>query len=265
MLARAYFRFTRNQKQKMTKQFRLFLSRYLSRENRRRLVRLAAWPPVGRVRFGQLRSLKPVTRTYGNSRGLEIDRFYIERFLSEHAMDIHGHVLEIKHNTYTRKFGGDRVKKSDILYKIEGDPDATIIADLTHASHLPSNIFDTIIFTQTLQFIYDIKSAIATLYRILKPGGVILVTVPGISQIIREDFDLWGEYWRFTSVSTRYLFAEVFPPESILVQAYGNVLSAISFLEGLAAEDLREEELVANDRDYELLITVRAVKPEDSQ
>lgn len=249
----------------MTKQLRLFLSRYLSRENRRRLARLAVWPPVGTIRFGQLRNLQPVTTTYGNSRGLEIDRFYIERFLSEHAMDIRGHVLEIKHNTYTRKFGGDRVMKSDILYKIEGDPDATIVADLTNADHLPSNTFDTIILTQTLQFIYDVKSAIATLYRILKPGGVTLVTVPGISQIIREDFDLWGEYWRFTSVSARSLFAEVFPSENILVQTYGNVLSAISFLEGLAAEDLHEEELVVSDRNYELLIAVRAVKPEESQ
>ena len=36
--------------------------------------------------------------------------------------------------------------------------------------------------TQTLQHIYHEKDAISTLYRILKPGGVLLVTIPCISQ-----------------------------------------------------------------------------------
>ena len=245
----------------MMKQFRILATRYLSRSTRRRLSRLAVWPPVGWIRFGQLRRLKPFTKDYGNSRGLEIDRYYIEKFLSEHEEDIHGHVLEIKHNTYTRKYGGDRVIKSDVLHKVEGNPDATIIADLSSADHLPSNAFDTIIFTQTLQFIYDIKSTVATLYRILKPGGVILATASGMAQISREDFEQWGEYWRFTSMSMRLLFEEVFPKENVSAKTYGNVLSAISFLQGLAVEDLKKKEVDANDPNYELIIAIRAVKP----
>ncbi len=240
---------------------RIFASRYLSRETRRRVSRLAVWPPVGQVRFGQLRRLKPFTRDYGGSRGLEIDRFYIEKFLSEHALDIRGHVLEIKHNTYTLRFGADRVVKSDILHKIEGNPDATIVADLTKADHLPSDTFDAIIFTQTLHLIYDLRAAISTLYRILKPNGVLLVTVPGMSQICHSDFELWGDYWRFTSLSARYLFAEVFPMDRVVAYSYGNVLSAISFLQGLAVEDLKKKELDAVDPNYELTIAVRAVKP----
>lgn len=246
----------------MIKQLRLFASQYLTRETRRRLARLGVWPPVGWIRFGQLRRLRPITTDYGNSRGLEIDRYYIEKFLHEHAMDIRGHVLEIKHNTYTLKYGSDRVTKSDVLHKVEGNPHATIVADLSDASHLPSDIFDTIIFTQTLQFIYDIKSTVSTLYRILKPGGIILATAAGIAQISREDFELWGEYWRFTSLSARDLFEEVFPKNNVLVYSYGNVLAAISFLEGLAVEDLRKKELDAVDPNYELLIAVRAIKPE---
>jgi SAM-dependent methyltransferase len=245
------------------KQLRFLATRYLSRETRRRLSRMAVWPPVGWIRFGQLRRIKPVTRDYGNSRGLEIDRYYIEKFLSEHAMDIHGHVLEIKHNTYTLKYGENRVTKSDVLHKVEGNPDATIIADLSNAGHLPSNTFDTIIFTQTLQFIYDIHSTVATLYRLLKPGGILLATASGMAQISREDFELWGEYWRFTSLSARLLFEEVFPKQNIIVRSHGNVLAAISFLEGLAAEDLKKRELDVVDPNYEILITVRAVKPED--
>lgn len=248
----------------MTKQLRLLASRYLTRETRRRLARFAVWPPVGWVRFGNLRRLKPISSDYGNSRGMEIDRYYIEKFLSANAMDIHGQVLEIKHNTYTLKYGGDRVTKSDVLHKVDGNADATIVADLSNADHLQSDTFDTIIFTQTLQFIYDIKSTVATLYRILKPGGVILATASGMAQISRQDFEMWGEYWRFTSLSARYLFEEVFPKENMSVHSYGNVLAAISFLEGLAVEDLEKKELDAVDRSYEVLIAVRAVKPEQA-
>jgi ubiquinone/menaquinone biosynthesis C-methylase UbiE len=244
----------------MLEQLRLLARRYLSRETRRRLSRLAVFPPVGWVRFGSLRRTKPISSDYGNSRGLEIDRYCIEKFLSEHANDIHGHVLEIKENAYTLKYGGDRVTKSDVLHPVEGNPDATIVADLTKADHLPSNTFDAIILTQTLQFIYDFKTAIAALYRILKPGGALLMTTPGISPIIREDFDQWGEYWRLTALSARLLFEEVFPKENISIRSYGNVLAAISFLEGLSAEDLRKEELDAVDPNYELLIGIRAVK-----
>jgi ubiquinone/menaquinone biosynthesis C-methylase UbiE len=217
------------------------------------------------VRFGDLRRLKPVSSDYGNSRGLEIDRYYIEKFLAEFASDIHGHVLEIKHNAYTVRYGGDRVTKSDVLHPVEGNPDATIVADLTNADHIPSNVFDAIIFTQTLQVIYDIRTTIATLYRILKPGGVLLATASGMAKLSLEDFDKWGEYWRFTSQSARLLFEETFSKGQVTVRSYGNVLAAISFLEGLAVEDLKQKELDAVDRSYEVLIAVRAVKPEDAK
>ena len=246
-------------------QFRLFARRYLSREARRRLARLAVWPPVGWVRFGNLRRLKPISSDYGNSRGLEIDRYYIEKFLSEYSSDICGHVLEIKHSVYTAKYGGNRVTGSDVLHPVEGNPDATIVADLTKADHLPSNVYDAIIFTQTLQVIYDIRAVIATLYRLLKPGGVLLSTASGMAQLSLEDFDKWGEYWRFTSLSARLLFEEAFSAENVTVRSYGNVLAAISFLEGLAVEDLKKKELDAVDRSYEVLIAVRAVKPESAK
>ena len=249
----------------MLERFRLLARRYLSRETRRRIARLAVWPPVGWVRFGSLRRLEPVSTDYGNSRGLEIDRYYIEKFLAEFSSDIRGHVLEIKHAAYTRKYGGDRVLKSDVLHPVEGNPDATIVADLTKADHLPSNTFDAIIFTQTLQVIYDIRTVIATLHRLLKPGGVLLATASGMAKLSLEDFDKWGEYWRFTSLSARLLFEEAFGAGNVTVRSYGNVLSAISFLEGLAVEDLNKKELNTVDRAYEVLIAVRAIKAGEPQ
>ena len=218
-------------------------------------------PPVGLVRFGSLRRLSPIGRIFGSEWGQCIDRYYIESFLARHAADIYGHVLEVADNTYTRQFGGARVQQSDILHVSPHHPGATITADLTCAEHLQSETFDCVIFTQTLQFIYDVRAALCTLYRLLKPGGVLLATGNGISQIARWDMDHWGEYWRFTSLSAHKLFTEVFPASYVAVQAHGNVLAAMAFLHGLVSEELRQDELDYFDPDYEVLITIRAVKP----
>jgi len=201
-----------------------------------------------------------MSNNFGRDRGLPIDRHYIECFLAANAHDIRGRVLEIANDVYTRKFGDGRVTRSDVLHAAPDNPKATIVADLTHADHIPSDTFDCIIFTQTLQFIHDVRAALNTLYRILRPAGTLLATFPGISQIIRKDMDRWGEHWRFTTLSARWLFEGSFPTGEVTVEARGNVLTAIAFLHGLAAEELRQEELAHRDPDYEFLITVRAMK-----
>jgi SAM-dependent methyltransferase len=230
---------------------------YWFRRYRRRFRRR---PPVGWVRFGSFRRVQPIDPGYGFRWGQVIDRYYIERFLEHHADDIQGHVLEIADNVYTLRFGGARVIRSDVLH-YTGSPKATMVADLTDAGGIPSNTFDSIILTQTLQFIYDVRAAIRTLYRILKPGGVLLATGHGISQISHYDMEHWGEYWRFTSVSARRLFTEVFPEHCIAVQAYGNVLAATAFLHGLTAQELSREELDYRDPNYEVILGIRANKP----
>lgn len=208
-----------------------------------------------------LRTIYPIRRDFGWQAGQTIDRYYTEElFLPQHQHDIHGHVLEVGDRRYTRQFGGNKVTKSDVLNVKSGDAETTIVADLTSAEHIPSDTFDCAILTFTLQFVYDVKSVIRTLYRIMKPEGVVLIVVPGISQIARYDDDNWGEYWRFTSRSARMIFSEVFRPEKLSVRTYGNVLAALASLHGLISSELRREELNHHDPDYELIITIRAVK-----
>lgn len=246
----------------MINRLRLLARRILPVSTRRRIVRSTRWPPVGLVRFGDLRRLHPISPYWGSERGKPIDRYYIERFLAGHSLDIRGHVLEVGDDTYTRMFGDDRVTQSDVLHVAESRLGVTIIGDLTRADHVPSDDYDCIILTQTLQTIYDVPAAVRTVYRILRPGGVVLVTIPGISKISRYDMDRWGYYWSFTTQSARRLFEIAFPAERVQVCAHGNVLAAIGFLHGLATEELSKEELDYRDPDYELLITIRAMKPE---
>ena len=222
----------------------------------------AAWVDWRRRRppkLGDLRRVTPIDPNWGFERGTPIDRVYVEEFVGGHAADIRGRVLEIAAPDYTTRFGRG-VERSDILMAREGNPQATIVGDLTDAPQIPSDTFDCAIVTQTLQFVYDVRAALATLHRVLAPGGVLLATVPGITKISPPEDEEYGEWWHYTARSTRRLAEEAFGTGNAETVAFGNVLSASGFLYGLAASDLRPEELAAHDRLYEVIVGLRAVK-----
>ncbi len=239
---------------------------YLPAETRNWVVRQQKrfhlqWPPVGVVRFGSFRRLTPISPIFAIDRGLPIERYYIEKFLADNNEDVRGRCLELGDDFYIKKFGGDKVEIADVLNVVEA-PGATIIADLTSADHVPSNSFDCIIFTQALQMIYDMDKALEHIFRILKPGGVLLLTSHGISKVGRRlGRDDWGEYWRITTQSAERLIENAFPGGEITVGSYGNVMSAMCTLHGMAAEELSEKELDYNDPDFEVIVTIRARKP----
>jgi SAM-dependent methyltransferase len=210
-------------------------------------------------KLGDLRRVTPIDPNWGFERGTPIDRVYVEEFISSHAADISGRVLEIAAPDYTTRFGCE-VEHVDILMATEGNPQATIVGDLTEAPQIPSDGFDCAIVTQTLQFVYDVRAALATLHRVLAPGGVLLATVPGITKISPPEDEEYGEWWHFTARSARRLAEEAFGAGNVEARSYGNVLSAAGFLYGLAASDLKPEELGAHDRLYEVVVGVRAVK-----
>jgi len=224
---------------------------------RRRLLRI---PAPGSVNFGDLRRLTPVSRHFGVDRGTALDRYYIEHFLQRHADDVRGRVLEVGENNYTRRYGGDRVTHSDVLHVQDGNPQATIIGDLADAPQIADATFDCIVLTQTLHMIYNARAAVRTLHRILKPGGVLLLTVPGITQVPHGTVWAHTWYWAFTELSVHRMLGEVFSDENLALESGGNVLAATALLHGLAVEELAADELDTLDRDYPLIIAARALR-----
>jgi SAM-dependent methyltransferase len=215
--------------------------------------------PIGSVDFGDLRRLSPISRSHF-VRGTPVDRYYIESFLAQNAADINGCTLEIADNNYTVRFGGARVTRSDVLHAVPGNPAATLVGDLATGLGIPSSAFDCMILTQTLTHIYNVQEAIIQIRNALRPGGVALITVPGISQINRFDMDRWGDYWRFTDASARRLFGDVFGSENVTVVTYGNVFAACAFLHCVAVQEIQKEELDHHDADYQVTVAIRVVK-----
>jgi SAM-dependent methyltransferase len=217
-------------------------------------------PQVGSLVFGQLRRTRPLTKDFGVARGGAVDRYYVEEFLKSFSGDIRGRVLEIGDDGYTRRYGDTRVEHRDVLHVSDKNPRATIVADLADAPQIPDETFDCIILTQTLQYIFRAEAAVATLHRILRPGGVLLLTVPGITPVITASE--WGPtwYWSFTRQSVGRLLEERFAPPNVTCMSRGNVLTATALLYGISTEELTAEELEADDPDYQVIVTARAVR-----
>ena len=209
---------------------------------------------LGRVFRPNIWTVEPVSREFGFDRGQPVDRFYIDRFMEREAAAIRGAVLEIENRIYTRRFGGSRVTSSDVLYRFEGDPRATMAGDLADAPHVAADRFDCIILMHTLQYIFDAPAALRTCWRILKPGGTLLVVVPFISQYSVKDRSLFGEYWRFSRMALGRMLAADFG-DNVRVDGYGNALAASAFLHGVAARELSLRELNHDDPDYDLIVT----------
>lgn len=211
--------------------------------------------------LSKLMKKEPVSSVFGFDRGDPIDRYYIEKFLSENSMHIKGRVMEIAENTYTRKYGGEKVEKSLIMSADKSAANADIIGDLATGEGISEDIADCFIMTQTLPFIFDLHSCVKNSVKILKPGGVLLVTVPGITQISRYDMQRWGHYWSFTDLSLRKLYETVVPPECIEIQTFGNAKAAACFLYGLAQKEISRKVLDYFNPDYQVLITAVVRKP----
>lgn len=215
-------------------------------------------PPVGRVDFGDLRRTRPIGERFGYDRGGPIDRRYIEQFLERHQLDIAGRVLEVGDDGYIRRYGGDRVTRFDVLHVDPDAPGVTILGDVADTSTLPAGAFDCIVFTQTLQYVYDFESALHNLRGSLAPNGVLLLTVPAISHVDLDDRSYAWNY-SFARHAVERMTANCFDGCSTSIESRGNVLTVIGFLHGLGVTELTEAELDDHQMEFSLIHTLRVV------
>jgi SAM-dependent methyltransferase len=214
--------------------------------------------------LGTLRRTTPLSQNFGFDRGWPVDRYYMDRFLAEHRGDIRGRVLEVKEGRYTAQYGVG-VDAVDVLDIDAANPHATIVADLARLDPAGcADRFDCFVLTQTLHLIYDVRAALSGAHMLLRPGGVLLATIPAVSRIVPRHEGV-TDYWRLTVPSATALFGEAFGSAQVQARSYGNVLAAIAFLAGMAGDELSRDELDVNDPEMPVLIAVRAVKATSGQ
>lgn len=209
------------------------------------------------IRSGQIASLTPLSAHFGLDRGTPIDRYYIEKFLSDHSRDIRGSVVEVVDDNYSKQFGGAQVTMQHVADINSANNNATIIGDIADPKVLPDQAFDCIILTQTFHLIYDLRGVTRQLRRALRPGGVLLITAPGITPARPGKNYRW--YWSLTSDSLQELLREAFKPSNVQIASFGNLFAATAFLHGAALEEVDSSRLDPLDPAFPVIIAARAV------
>ena len=199
----------------------------------------------------------PINRDWGWLKGTPLDRPFIADFVKTHAGDIRGRVLEVKEPEYASLYAspGSQV---DILDLDPNNKQANIIDDLQYCSKIPDNTYDCIVLTQVLQLVPDIDKALSTVARILRPGGVLLITVCGITQSGHGEEGAF--HWAFFPAGLRHALARYFDPRKLVVTSHGNAGLAASFLMGLTAQQVPPDVRAVNDPEYAIVVAGRAVK-----
>ena len=227
---------------------------------RRRLRQLTTRALAPRWLYVLREKIAPISARAGVDRGVPIDRHFIEGFLRDHASDVQGVVLEVKDSLYTTRYGGDRVHRSDVLDVNRANSEANIFADIRDLKEIADDTYDCVIVTQVLQFVDDVAAAIGACRRILKPEGCLLMTVPTLGKLDGQEDRVAGDFWRFTPDSARYLFEKHFPPDRLEIRAWGNLLLATGFLQGLAVDEIARHKRDHYDPIFTCGVTIRARK-----
>lgn len=112
--------------------------------------------------------------------------------------------------------GAAQFFKQSTIETLDIDPNATAtyIADLTqnNSDKIADNRFDIVLCTEVLEHVLQPFDAVAEIHRILKPGGVALITTP-------YNFRIHGplpDCWRFTEHGLRALFSKGFEVKELV-------------------------------------------------
>ena len=208
------------------------------------------------LEWGDLRRPDPTARDWGYARGGPVDRPFIADFIAAHSSDVRGRVLEVQEGDLTTRFGGTRVARADVTDVDPANANATVIADLRHATGIPDATYDCVILTQTAHVIDDPGAVLRECRRILRPGGVLLATFPCASRVCLE-YGPRGDFWRTTPAGAETLARRVFGP-AVDVTAFGNVLTQVAFLHGLGETELSAPEMQVVDPYNPMLVGIRA-------
>jgi SAM-dependent methyltransferase len=211
---------------------------------------------VRRPRWGNLRRLEPLSRSFGFDRGTPIDRYYLRCFLSEHADAIRGAAGEVSERRYVDEFGGDRVTGVEVIDIDPDNPRATIVADLARVGSLPRSRFDCLLVVQTLQYTCPLEVAIATCVQALRPGGTLLLVLPALTAHDPR-VPVAGDYWRFLPPGVEALLHTAAPDARCTVTGYGNLVTTFALLQGVSAEELTRQELDHHDPRFPVTVCAR--------
>jgi SAM-dependent methyltransferase len=127
---------------------------------------------------------------------------------------------------------------------------ATFAGDIQTLAMVQDASYDSAICIEVLEHVPEPGRAVATIARILKPGGVVVISVPHLSRL----HDLPHDYYRYTEYGLRYLLAQArldvvsIRPKGGLLTFLAHQLSTLLLVVAWSISPLKAPLLVFNKR-----------------
>ena len=204
----------------------------------------------------------PVERAQGALSGKSIKRFYTDDFIGNHKDIIRGVVGEMEDRRYTRSYGvSERIEQSYVVDKYDkfgSKEQYGLNMDLETGEGIKNDFFDTFICTHTLTYISNPPKAIRNIVKILRPGGgTALMTFAGmLHRASAQELDLYKPYYGILPHIIPKVLKEFENEVTYQITTYGHIKTATATLYGIPSEYFSEQELMAKDDDYPLIVAV---------
>jgi SAM-dependent methyltransferase len=144
--------------------------------------------------------------------GAVINDFFITRvglleFISSNANEIKGRILDVGcgEKPYSNLFAATEYIGIDIEHSGH-DHKHSNIDIFYNGIQIPfeDNSFDSIVCFEVLEHVFEPEKIILEMYRVLKPGGKIMITTP----FIWNEHEIPYDYGRYTYFGLKYMFAK---------------------------------------------------------
>ena len=103
-----------------------------------------------------------------------------------------------------RQYYIKKVTSYDTLDSNPRSDQITYVGDIQHMDMIPDNTYDSAICLEVLEHLPEPQKAVNEIFRILKPEGTIIISVPHLSRLHDEPHD----YYRYTRYGLRHIFEE---------------------------------------------------------
>lgn len=155
-----------------------------------------------------------------NSISTSVRRYFVDKFFYSNLKLIEKKtVVDIggKKNKKRGFFNVDNHAKSVIYVNIDKQTEPDIIADATNIP-LENNSVDTVIMGEVLEHLAEVGDALKEAYRLLKPGGKLIATIPFMLGVHADPHD-YGRYtdyyWKYIAEKNNFNVEKIEPQGTI--------------------------------------------------